>query len=121
MTTWLFEPASESREAEDLLDITMRFEGDVTVCVVDGPLCLYTAPVLDGWLEQLHANGRDRVIVDASGIVTLSSHGVEVLASHAARLRADGGVLQVRSPSRTARRVLSLCSASHLVEGAAED
>jgi anti-anti-sigma factor len=118
MTTWLFEPAVEAGGATDVLEITFRFEGAVTVCVLDGPLCADTAPVLDGWLGQLRDNGRERIIVDASKVDSLSSDGVEVIRAHAARLRADDGHLQVRSPSAVARRVLEQCQASHLVEGA---
>jgi anti-anti-sigma factor len=120
MTTYLFEPAVEGAEARDVLEITLRFEGPVTVCVLDGPLCAYTAPVLDGWLGQLRANGRHRVVVDASGLDSLSSAGVEVIAAHAARLRVAGGHLQVRRPSPVARRVLDLCEVGHLVEGPPE-
>ena len=116
MTTWLFEPVVDGRAASDVLEITLRFEGEVTVCVLDGPLCAYTAPALDSWLGQLRANGRDRVIVDASEVDSVSRDGVEVLAAHAARLRAAGGALQVRSPSVAARRVLELCGADHLVQ-----
>lgn len=118
MTTWLFEPTVDGGGATDVLEITLRFEGEVTVCVLDGPVCAYTAPVLDGWLEQLWANDRHRVIVDATEVESLSSDGVEVITAHAARLRAAGGHLQVRSPSTAARRVLELCQAGHLVEGA---
>lgn len=118
MTTWLFEPTIQGGGATDVLEITLRFEGDVTVCVLDGPLCAYTAPVLDGWLGQLRANGRDRVVVDAREVDSLSNDGVEVIRAHAARLRAAGGHLLVRAPSAPARRVLEQCRAEHLVEAA---
>ncbi|HAS09397.1 MAG TPA: hypothetical protein DCS55_02590 [Acidimicrobiaceae bacterium] len=116
MTTWLFEPTVDGRDATDALEITLRFEGEVTVCVLDGPVRADTAPVLDGWLEQLWTNDRHRVIVDASAVDSLSTAGVEVITAHAARLRAAGGHLQVRSPSASARRVLDLSQAGHLVE-----
>ena len=116
MTTWLFEPATDGCAERDVLDITLRFVDEVTVCVLDGPLCAYTAPVLDGWLDQLEDNGRHRVIVDASDVVTMSSDGVDVLTRHAELLRSAGGALQVRAPSSVARRVLGLCDAHHLIE-----
>jgi anti-sigma B factor antagonist len=116
MTTWLFEPATEERSEGEVLDITLRFVDEVTVCVLDGPLCAYTAPVLDGWLDQLEDNGRHRVIVDASDVVTMSSDGVDVLSRHAELLRTAGGALQIRAPSTVARRVLALCDADHLIE-----
>lgn len=116
MTTWLFEPATGGPAARDVLEITLRFEGDVTVCVLDGPLCAYTAPTLDSWLDQLNENGRNRVIVDAANVGSISGDGVDVLADHAQRLRTAGGALQVRSPSVVARRVLALCDADDLIE-----
>lgn len=115
MTTWLFDPSHDPAAAE-VLDITLRFEGDVTLCVLDGPLCAYTAPTLDDWLSQLHENDRIRVIVDASHVASLSTDGVDVLVDHADRCRLAGGRLQVRAPSSAARRVLRLCDAQHLVE-----
>jgi anti-anti-sigma factor len=116
MTTWLFDAPPEPSGARDVLDITLRFDGDVTVCVLAGPLCAFTAPSLDEWLGQLDENGRHKVIVDARGIAALSSDGVDVLVEHAERCRRAGGGLQVREPSRVARQVLDLCDAEHLVE-----
>lgn len=115
MTTWIFDPVTDEA-VRDHLEITLRFDGDVTVCALDGPLCAYTAPVLDGWLGQLHENDRHHVIVDVTGVPSVSSDGVDVLAHHAERFRAVGGALQVRAPSVVARRVLDLCDAGELVE-----
>ncbi len=117
MTTWLFEPTTDEPGARDVLDITMRFEGEVTVCVLGGPLCAYTAPTLHQWLSQLRHNHRHRVIIDVRRLDALSGDGVDVLLHHAERCRAAGGALQVRSPSVVAQRVLALCDAEHLVEG----
>lgn len=116
MTTWLFDPTTDGPRPRDVLQITMRFQGDVTVCVLDGPLCAYTAPALHDWLGQLQRNDRHRVIVDAGALDALSGDGVDVLVHHAERCRAAGGALKVRGPSAAARRVLALCDADHLVE-----
>lgn len=116
MTTWLFDPTDDDSPAAEVLDITMRFEGGVTLCVLDGPLCAYTAPTLDDWLGRLQENDRTQVIVDASHLTSMSSDGVDVLLDHAARCRRAGGRLQVRSPSSVARRVLRLCGAQQLLE-----
>jgi anti-anti-sigma factor len=116
MTTWLFEPATDEPSPGEVLDIALRFEGEVTACVLTGRLCAYTAPTLDAWLGQLHEHGRLRVVVDASELRSLSGDGVDVLAEHARRFRAAGGALHVRSPSKAARRVLELCDAEHLLD-----
>ena len=120
MTTWLFEPGIVGAEASDALDLTLRFEGDVTVCVLDGHLDTHTVATLDSWLEQLHVNGRHRVAVDVAAVDTTSIEGIGVLAAHAARLRAAGGVLQIRSPSVPVRRVFDRCGAGHLLQDGPE-
>lgn len=120
MTTWLFEPATGRPAPRVVLEITLRFEGALTVCVLDGPLCAHTAPTLDGWLEQLHDNGRRRVVVEAAAVTSMSSDGVAVLAGHAARFRVGGGALVVRGASAAARRVIDRCGASHLVDVAVD-
>lgn len=115
MTTWLFEPAADV-SPRDVLHITIRLDGELTVCALTGPLCAYTAPTLDQWLRQLEENDRHRVIVDVSDVDAVSSDGVDVLLHHATRCRAVGGAFQLRGASAVARRVLELCGAGHLVE-----
>lgn len=118
MTTWLFDASVDDDDIpDDVLDITLRFEGDVTVCELRGPLCAVTAASLDAWLGQLRDAGRDRVRVDAAGLTTLSSDGIAVLRAHADGLAAAGGRLQVRHASPAARRALHRSGADELVEG----
>ncbi|HEX4901404.1 MAG TPA: STAS domain-containing protein [Acidimicrobiales bacterium] len=116
MTTWLFEPTVGETAPGDFLEVTMRFEGDVTVCLLSGRLCAYTAPTLDAWLVQLHDHDRCTVVVDGQDLGSISSDGAGVLVDHAARFRAAGGRLLVRAPSNPARRVLELCGAGDLLE-----
>ena len=116
MTTWLFEPAADEHAPGEFLDVTLRFEGDVTVCLLTGRLCAYTAPTLDAWLGQLHDHDRCTVVVDGHDLGSMSSDGAAVLVDHAARFRAAGGRLLVRAPSNPARRVLELCGAGDLLE-----
>jgi len=116
MTTWLFEPTVAEPTPGDVLDVTLRFEGDVTVCLLAGRLCAYTAPTLDAWLVQLRENGRHTVVVDGSGLGSISGDGVDVLAANADRFRDSGGRLVVRAPSAAARRVLEICGSDDLVE-----
>lgn len=116
MTAWLFDAPVERRPAQ-ALDITMRFEGDVTVCALAGPLCAYTAPTLDAWLGQLRGNGRTCVIVDLASLASLSGDGADVLRDHAAGFSEAGGTLRVRAASAASAQVLRLCDAEHLLEG----
>lgn len=116
MTTWLFEPTVTDPTPGDVLDVAFRFEGNVTVCALAGRLCAYTAPTLDAWLLQLLENDRRTVVVDGSGLASLSSDGVDVLVANAERFRSAGGRILVRSLSPAARRVLEICGSDDLVE-----
>lgn len=116
MTTWLFEPTEADPAPSDVLEVTFRFEGDITVCALAGRLCAYTAPTLDAWLLQLLENDRRTVIVDGSDLASISSDGVDVLSAHAERFRSAGGRILVRSLSTAARRVLEICGSEDLVE-----
>ncbi len=116
MTTWLFEPSVDETTPGEFLDVTLRFDGDVTVCLLAGRLCAYTSPTLDAWLVQLRENDRRTVVVDGQHLSSISSDGAAVLVDHAARFRSIGGRLVVRAPSNPARRVLELCGAGDLLE-----
>jgi anti-anti-sigma factor len=96
MTTWIFDPTTDHRDPGDALEITLRFEGDVTVCVLAGRLEAATAPDLDAWLDQLLANGRCQVLVDLRALDALSAEGLAVVDAHAERFTAAGGHLQTR-------------------------
>ncbi|MFP5321973.1 MAG: STAS domain-containing protein [Acidimicrobiia bacterium] len=96
MTTWVFDPPTHHRDPGDALDITLRFEGDVTVCALAGRLEAATAPDLDAWLDQLLANGRRQVLVDLRDLDALTAEGLAVVDAHAERFAAAGGHLHVR-------------------------
>ena len=87
MTTWLFEPTTDGAAHPDALDITLRFDGAVTVCVLDGLLCASTAHALDGWLDQLTEQRPPPGDVDLHQVSALSTDGVDVLVHDAEELR----------------------------------
>jgi anti-anti-sigma factor len=126
MTSWIFpvppdDPAdgrpSSPPQASEVLAVTFQMHEANTVVILDGPVCAHTAPHLDAELRQIEAVDRHRLVIDARGVPTLSSHGVEVLVDHASRCAAAGGELVVRDPSPITRRVLEICALADLAEG----
>lgn len=59
-----------------------------------------------------------RVIVDLSGVTFMDASTVGAIVGTANRLRSRGQSLEVRAPSRPARRVLELCGLAHLIQQA---
>ena len=111
MTSWIFSPSPDpDRQAPvDVLTVTLEMSDNVTVVQLAGPVCAYTAPYLDAELRQAEDAGRNRLVIDAWGVRTLSSDGLEVLEHHARRCDERGGDLVIRNPSSLARRVLDVC------------
>jgi anti-anti-sigma factor len=111
MTSWIFSPSpDQDRQAPvDVLTVTLEMSDNVTVVQLAGPVCAYTAPYLDAELCQVEETGRTRLVIDASGVRTLSSDGLDVLEDHARRCDERGGDLVIRNPSSLARRVLDIC------------
>jgi anti-anti-sigma factor len=111
MTSWIFSPSPDRdrRAPLDELTVTLEMSDNVTVVQLAGPLCAYTAPYLDAELCQVEDAGRNRLVIDASDVRTLSSDGLDVLEHHARRCDERGGDLVIRNPSSLARRVLAIC------------
>ena len=120
MTSFIFPASSGAAEGQpspaDFLSITLEMHDANTVVRLEGVVCAYTAPHLDGELRQIEAVDRHRLIVDARAVRTMSSDGLAVLLDHADRCTREGGELVVRDPSPVTRRVLSVCGLEHLAE-----
>lgn len=117
MTSWIFSPSPDPDLPAplDVLTVTLEMSEHVTVVQLDGPVCAYTAPYLDAELSHVEETGRNKLVIDASRVRTLSSAGLEVLVDHARRCDERGGDLVIRNPSSLARRVLGICRLERLL------
>ncbi len=82
-------------------------EGDVTVRVF-GEVDMESSPVLKSNLIQLAQTGAQRVTVDLGETAFIDSTGLHALVTALQELRGRGGDLVVRSPSKSAARLLEL-------------
>ena len=89
-------------------------EGDRTVVWLDGEQDIATVPVLiDTLTEAISADDAD-LIVDLSGVTFIGTVAIDALIKARNTLRRQSRSLTVRSPSRCARRVLSLSGYAEL-------
>ncbi len=84
-----------------------RANGDVTVRVF-GEVDMESSPVLKSNLLQLAQSGAQRVTVDLAETAFIDSTGLHALVRVLKELRGNGGDLVVRSPSKSAARLLHL-------------
>lgn len=108
-------PHASSALPHDVLSVRTELLERSTVVELDGPVCAYTAPHLDAELTQLGADGHHRVVIDASKVRTLCTHGIDVLLDHERRCIDKGGDLVVRDARPSARRVLDVLSLQRLL------
>ena len=81
---------------------------DVSVVLPEGRLDADAAPSLDAAISALEALGGQRVIVNLSSCIYISSSGLRAIISHARRLRQAGGDLKLCCPSPRVLHVLDI-------------
>ncbi len=82
-------------------------EGETTVRVF-GEVDMESSPVLKSNLIQLARTGAQHITVDMTEIAFIDSTGLHALVTALKELRDHGGDLVVRSPSKSAARLLKL-------------
>jgi anti-sigma B factor antagonist len=90
-------------------------DGDATVHVI-GEIDMDSSPVLKSRLLELARAGVEKVTVDMTETAFIDSTGLHALVVALKELRVHGGDLVVRSPSKSAARVLQLTGFDTLVE-----
>ncbi len=92
-----------------------KANGDVTVRVF-GEVDMESSPVLKSNLIQLAETGAHRITVDMTETAFIDSTGLHALVTALRELRERGGDLIVRSPSKSAARLLRLTGFDTLVQ-----
>lgn len=88
------------------IDVTDR--GDWAVLSVTGEIDVATAPQLREELVELVADGRNRIVVDLSGVDFLDSTGLGVLVGGLKRVRTHDGELSLACAQPRVRRVFEI-------------
>ncbi len=96
-------------------DVTVSYEDHEVLVDVRGEVDLYTGPMLWDRMSAAVDGGPRRVVMDIGGVSFMDSTGISVIVMALRRLREDGGVLVVRSPSRSIFKLLELTGVASLV------
>jgi anti-sigma B factor antagonist len=90
------------------LKLSVSEESGRTVVVAEGELDLYTSPRLRESLTERIDGGARQLMVDLGGVTFVDSTALGVLVSALKRVRAEGGDLELRAPTPSARKVLEI-------------
>lgn len=77
------------------LTVNSRDENGRTVLQMQGEIDVYTAPVLREHLSEVISEGRNRLVIDMTGVDFLDSTGLGVLVGALKRIRSQDGSLQL--------------------------
>lgn len=104
------EAATEPREfAVDVSTID-----GTTVVSVRGEVDLYTAPKLREQLDGAVQGDQPRVVVDLTQLDFIDSTGLGVLVGALKQVRAAGGDMTLRNPSRSTHKILEIAGLTEL-------
>ena len=90
------------------MEITVRESGDIRVVELEGSLDTGTAPVLNGRLDELTAEGVSKILIVLTGIDFVSSAGLRVLLATTKKLRKTGGDLRLCGLNETVQEVFEI-------------
>ena len=94
----------------------MQDDGTDAIVRVSGEIDMESSPTLKSRLIELAQAGVRRVTVDMTETAFIDSTGLHALVVAVKELRTHGGTLVVRSPSKSAARLLQLTGFDTLVE-----
>jgi anti-sigma B factor antagonist len=97
------------------LDVSVSADGGVTIIALRGEADVATLPVVADALTRVIADQRGDVVVDLAETEFIDTATLRALLRTREVLDWGGRQLTLRSPSRTADRVLAVFGLSHLV------
>lgn len=90
------------------IKVTTREAGDRTVIDVEGEVDVFTAPKLRETIIGAINDGKDRLIVNLSGVDFMDSTGLGVLVGGLKRVKERNGELAIAGAQGTVLRVLNV-------------
>jgi len=90
------------------IKVTTREAGDRTVIDVEGEVDVFTAPKLRETIIGCINDGKDRLIVNLSGVDFMDSTGLGVLVGGLKRVKERNGELAIAGAQGTVLRVLNV-------------
>jgi anti-sigma B factor antagonist len=94
----------------------IEWRNDIALVALSGELDLATAPLLEGCLGPLEADGPASIMVDIRDLMFIDSTGLGVLLRARGRAEANGHQLLVVGASPAARRLFELTGTGFLID-----
>jgi anti-sigma B factor antagonist len=100
---------TRTREVRTIdIKVTTREAGDRTVIDVEGEVDVFTAPKLRETIIACISEGKDKLIVNLSGVDFMDSTGLGVLVGGLKRVKERNGELAIAGAQGTVLRVLNV-------------
>jgi anti-anti-sigma factor len=99
-----------------ILTVSTVAQGDTMVVQLRGDHDSSSVPTLAKTLASAVASENTNLVVDLSEVQFISAAAVRVLTAAGEFLSGEGRTFRLRSPSRSARRILDLCGVVGLYE-----
>ena len=94
----------------------VEWRNDIALVALSGELDMATAPLLEGCLAPVEADGPASIMVDLRDLMFIDSTGLGVLLRARGRAEANGHRLLVVGASPTARRLFELTGTQFLID-----
>jgi len=90
------------------MEINVRTEGDVQILAISGHLDTKTAKGAEDALNDVMANGKNKILIDCTGLDYISSVGLRVLLSTTKKLKKSNGKLHLSGMNPTVKEVFDI-------------
>jgi len=94
--------------------VDVSTDDGTTVVSVRGEVDLYTAPKLREHLDEALQGDLPQVVVDLTQLDFIDSTGLGVLVGALKQVRAGGGDMSLRNPSRSTHKILEIAGLTEL-------
>ena len=97
------------------MEMNIKDEGDVKVVCFDGELDTSSSPGAEVRLNELRADGAQKILLNFEKLDFISSAGLRVLLATAQELKGSGGGLRVCSLNKEVKEVFDISGFSTLL------
>jgi anti-anti-sigma factor len=103
------------RREKLLMKIHTKDQNDVKIVLLEGELDTNTSPQAEAHLNELRANGIQKILLNFEKLEFISSAGLRVLLATAQTLKKDGGELRVCNLNPEVKEVFDISGFSTLL------
>ncbi len=98
----------------DAVQISTREENGIVILDLAGRVDAATSPELENALSSLISSGNNKIVLNATGLVYISSSGLRILLASLKKLKADNGDLVLACLQPAPREVVTMTGFNRL-------